>query len=182
MSSLTLLFSLYLLSLSFPHPSSLSLAKDSAKKTVSLGFASRQENSQLWPSGSRGLWFSYPLSASLISENSASGHAYIHLNLHQFLQETFIPNMLYTTLPHPSFICRLTGYSVRIFPMSHTVLGAKDPRVMVGFPCPQQTDVLGEETSTGSVTCWLKLINNRKIRYGLLQEGLSLRIRTNLGL
>lgn len=86
-------------------------------------------------SGSRGLWF-FPTPLSiLISENSASGHRTYTWNLHQFLQETFIPNMLLRHLPHPSFICRLTGYSVRIFPPCHTLCWVlRIPGWWVGFP------------------------------------------------
>ena len=59
--------------------------------------------------------------------------------------------------------------------MPCTVLGVKDPKVMGGggVSCPHGTDVLGEENRTDQSHVDLSLLNNRKIRYGLLQEGLS---------
>lgn len=139
MSSLTLLFLSLSLLLSFS-PSFLpfSLPRTQPRKTASM-FASRQgELPVKISSGSRGLWFFpipclHPSSLRILHQDM---HTYTW-NLHQFLQTKKLSSQIcsYTTLPHPSFICGLTGQFLRIFSMSHTVLGAKDPKVMGGvFP------------------------------------------------
>lgn len=93
--TITLLFSFPIFLLFLPIlPPLPFFAKDSAKKTVSPGFASRQgDNSQLKiSSGETGLWFfptpcPHPSSLRILHQDMRT----YTWNLHQFLQETFIP-------------------------------------------------------------------------------------------